>query len=52
MNRSAVLEGSGKNTLESSLPSELNNPYFPHMYVDKRCGEKNKWTGERFWEEK
>ena len=32
------------------MPKTDHNPYFPHMYVDPKMGESNKWTGSKVWE--
>ena len=49
LSKSTVLSGRGKQSLDGGLLTSLDNPYFPHMYVDKRNGETSKWTGKRFW---
>lgn len=50
MSKSSVLSGTGRNLLLSSGPL-AEDPYFPHRYIDKAVGERNKWSGSRAWQD-
>lgn len=48
MSKSSVLSGTGRNLL---MNPGAQDPYFPHRYVDKVVGERNKWSGSRAWQD-
>lgn len=50
LSKSSILSGTGRNLLMST-GSAAGDPYFPHRYVDKVVGEKNKWSGSRAWQD-
>ena len=44
-----MLADSARNSLSKS--NIYDEPYFPHRMIDRKMGERNKWSGLRGWQD-